>query len=487
MDTPSSHGRRFWRSLEERLDSEEFRRMLRRDHPDQAESWLDPVSRRRFLALLGASLGLAGLAGCGSSHPPREKIVPYVMPPEQLVPGIPQYYATCMNLAGAAVGLLVESHEGRPTKIEGNPSHPVSLGATDIFSQASVLGLYDPDRSQTPLRNGRITSWEEAQAELRRRFRERMKQGGKGVRFLTEAVASPTLAARLDQLLETLPQARWIEYEPARLDPDVEGARIVFGKPLHVRYDFAKADVIVSLDADFLSCGGGQLKYVRDFTSRRRLGDGAEPMNRLYAVECSPSNTGMIADHRLTLLASQIETFARLLARELKVGEVPATGALTGTGGPVGEGDRRRPDQETAGRQADALRRRGRGRPAARRPRPGLRHQRQTGKHRRNRPFRPGADYQGARGAWPRCKNWPKSWSAAKWKCCSSWAATRFTRPRPTCVSASGSARRRRASTSASITTKRPRSASGTFPRRIIWKPGATAAPTTARRRSRSR
>ncbi len=328
MDTPSSKGRRFWRSLEERLDSEEFRRMLRRDHPDQAESWLDPVSRRRFLALLGASLGLAGLAGCGSSHPPREKIVPYVMPPEQLVPGIPQYYATCMNLAGAAVGLLVESHEGRPTKIEGNPSHPISRGATDIFSQASVLGLYDPDRSQTPTHRGELASWDDAEAALRLRFRALMKQGGKGVRVLTEVVASPTLAAQLDRLMEAMPQARWVEYEPARLDPDVEAARIVFGKPLHVRYDFAKADVIVSLDADFLSCGGGHLKYVRDFTSRRRVGDGAEPMNRLYAVECSPSNTGMIADHRLPLLASQVETFARLLAGELKVGEIPATGAL---------------------------------------------------------------------------------------------------------------------------------------------------------------
>ena len=323
-----SNGRRFWRSLEERLDSDEFRSMMRREHPDQATAWLDPVTRRRFLGLLGASLGLAGLAGCGL-HPPREKIVPYVRPPEELIPGLPQYYATAMCLAGTAVGLLVESHEGRPTKVEGNPTHPASGGgATDVFSQASVLGLYDPDRSQTPTRRGELTSWEEAEEALRRRFQELMHQGGAGVRIVTEAVASPTLTAQIGRLLKAMPQARWIEYEPARLDADREGALMAFGKPLQVRYDLSKADVIVSLDADFLSCGGGQLKYVRDFTSRRRVGDDAPPMNRLYAIEASPSNTGMVADHRLPLRAADVETFARLLALKLKVGDVPAMADL---------------------------------------------------------------------------------------------------------------------------------------------------------------
>ncbi len=235
-----------------------------------------------------------------------------------------------MTLAGnGRFGLLVESHEGRPTKVEGNPDHPASLGATDLYSQASVLGLYDPDRSQTPIRNAaNPRGWDEPRRSCEGAFREPLKQGGKGVRILTDAVASPTLAAMLDRLTDPLPQAQWIEYEPARLDPDVDGARIAFEKPLQVRYDFVRADVIVSLDADFLSCGGGQLWHVRDFTSRRRVGDGDAPMNRLYAVEASPTNTGMIADHRLTLKAAQVETFARLLARELKVDEVPATGEL---------------------------------------------------------------------------------------------------------------------------------------------------------------
>src|SRR5450755_1734512 len=143
MDKPLSEvapgGPRIWRSLEERLEANDFRTMIHRDFPEQAAEWLDPVTRRRFLALLGASLGLAGLAGCGM-HPPREKIVPYVRPPDGMTPGKPQFYATAMTLAGTAIGLLVESHEGRPTKIEGNPDHPASLGATDLFTQASVLG-----------------------------------------------------------------------------------------------------------------------------------------------------------------------------------------------------------------------------------------------------------------------------------------------------------------------------------------------------------
>jgi molybdopterin-containing oxidoreductase family iron-sulfur binding subunit len=330
MNKPTPRGRRFWRSLEERLDASEFRAMLHRDFPDQAAAWLDPVTRRRFLALLGASLSLAGLTGCGA-YRPHEAIVPYVRQPENLVPGRPQYYATAMPLAGTAIGLLVESHEGRPTKIEGNPGHPASLGATDVLSQASVLGLYDPDRSQTPIHNGDIRSWAEAQEELRRQFRKllymdpdaaaKKKTTGRGLRILTEAVASPTLAAQLNKLMTDFPEARWYEYEPARLDPDVEGARIAFGQALQVRYEFSPADAIVSLDADFLSCGGGQLKYTRDFADRRRIAAGLDPekMNRLYAIESSPTATGAVADHRLRLQAAEVEGFARVLAAQLGV------------------------------------------------------------------------------------------------------------------------------------------------------------------------
>ncbi len=344
MDKPPSGGRRFWRSLEERLESQDFGAMMRRDFPDEAAAWLDPPTRRRFLALLGASLGLAGLAGC-STRAPSEKIVPYVRTPQDVTPGVPTFYATAMPLAGTAIGLLVESHEGRPTKVEGNPDHPASLGATDTFAQASVLGLYDPDRSQTPI--GRLSSgstavrsMNDAREEARRRFRaliyedpdakDKKKRTGTGLRILTEAVASPTLADQLDRLMTEFKDARWIEYEPARLDADAEGARIAFGRlptdaPLQARYDFSKADVIVSLDADFLSCGGGQLVYTRAFTDRRRIAAGLDPkkMNRLYAVESSPTTTGAVADHRLPLQAAQVETFARMLANRVGADNVP--------------------------------------------------------------------------------------------------------------------------------------------------------------------
>jgi molybdopterin-containing oxidoreductase family iron-sulfur binding subunit len=348
MDTPTpGAGRRYWRSLEERLDTPEFRERLRRAFPEQQAALLDPVTRRGFLALLGASLGLAGLSGCQTQAPP-EKIVPYVRQPEGLVPGKPLYFATAMPLAGEAAGLLVESHEGRPTKVEGNPDHPASGGgATDIFAQASVLSLYDPDRSQSVLYHGRIRAWSEGRADLRDRLRELAEKQGEGLWILTEAVASPTLAWQLDRLLsekksgeaETddkalrgLTEARWVEYEPACLGAGREGARMAFGEPLDVRYAFTekedpkaeekvKADVVLSLDADFLSCGGGRLSYTRGFTVGRRA---ESAMNRLYAVESTPTNTGMVADHRLALRPGQVERFARALAAKLGVAGVQA-------------------------------------------------------------------------------------------------------------------------------------------------------------------
>jgi molybdopterin-containing oxidoreductase family iron-sulfur binding subunit len=299
---------------------------------------LDPVSRRGFLSLLGASLGLAGLSGC-SFRPPAEKILPYTRQPEQIVPGRPLYFATSMPLAGAAVGLLVESHEGRPTKVEGNPDHPASLGGTDAFAQASVLGLYDPDRSQTVLFQGRIRAWSEGLAALRMKLQELAKKdGGAGVRILTEAVASPSLADLIDGLIDdpkgAFPKARWIEYEPACLGADREGARLAFGEPLDVYYDYydfpkedgIKADRILTLDADFLMQGGGRLAYTRAYAASRQA-DGE--MNRLYSVESTPGNAGMIADHRLALRPGQIQAVAQMLAHWFGVAGVPEPEGLS--------------------------------------------------------------------------------------------------------------------------------------------------------------
>jgi molybdopterin-containing oxidoreductase family iron-sulfur binding subunit len=277
----------------------------------------DPISRRKFLTLLGASLSLAGLNGC-SVRPPAEKIVPYVRSPEELVLGKPLFFATAMPLGGLATGLLVESHEGRPTKVEGNPDHPASLGATDIFAQASMLTLYDPDRSQTVKDRGRIQVWDNVVVAIQSALAKLEGRKGAGLRFLTGAFTSPTLAQQMAVVLQKFPEARWHVHEPISRESARAGARLAFGDPLHCYYRFDQADVFLSLDADFLGSGPGQLRYVRDFMAKRKQKPGEPPaMNRLYVIESTPTLTGAKADHRWSLRPSQIERFARALAAEL--------------------------------------------------------------------------------------------------------------------------------------------------------------------------
>jgi MoCo/4Fe-4S cofactor protein with predicted Tat translocation signal len=322
-----SEGRRYWRSLEEFLETPEFEEMLHREFPEQASEWTDPVTRRRFLTLMGASLALMGLNGCSTQPAPREKIMPYVRQPEEMVLGKPLYFATAMPLAGVTTGVLVESHEGRPTKIEGNPGHPASLGASDLLMQASILGLYDPDRSQSVTYRGQPRSWNEVLSALRGALDKLKNEGGEGLYILTENVVSPTLAAQLKELLdeEHFPKAKWLQYEPAGRSHVLEGAKLTFDEHVNTYYDFKKADVILSLDADFLLAGPGTLRYTRDFTDRRRVRKDTKlaDVNRLYTVECGLTNTGGVSDHRLALKASQIELFAQVLAAELKVPDAP--------------------------------------------------------------------------------------------------------------------------------------------------------------------
>ncbi|HTU92396.1 MAG TPA: 4Fe-4S dicluster domain-containing protein, partial [Gemmataceae bacterium] len=296
-------------------------------------------TRRRFLTLMGASLALMGLNGCSTQPAPREKIMPYVRQPEEIVPGKKMYFATAMPLAGVATGLLVESHEGRPTKIDGNPLHPASppglqhdaeVGSSDLLMQAAILGLYDPDRSQGVTYRGQPRAWNEMLSALRRDLDKLKNQDGEGLYILTETVGSPTLAAQLNELLDEghFPKAKWYQYEPAGRSNVLEGAKLAFGEYVNTFYDFTEADVILSLDSDFLLTGPGTLCYTHDFTRRRRVRTketklSEVKMNRLYVVECGMSNTGGVADHRLALRASQIELFAQALAAELNVPNVP--------------------------------------------------------------------------------------------------------------------------------------------------------------------
>ena len=323
-DAAEKTGPEYLRSLEELAGSEEFKDALQREFPKGASEWVDSVSRRGFLKVMGASLGLAGLTSAtGCVRLPLEPIVPYVRQPEGVIPGRPMYYATASTLGGYASPLLVESHLGRPTKVEGNDQHPASLGGTDIFAQASLLGLYDPDRSQTVMSMGDVRSSGAFLSAIRGPLSAQKALQGAGIRILTPTISSPTLADQLRNFLKVYPQAKWHVYEPINRDNVLEGAKLAFGQPVETHYDFSKADVIVSLDADFLYAGfPGNTRYIRDFAKRRNPDSGN--MNRLYVIESTPSSTGAKADHRLSMRAKEIEEFASDLSSHmgLKLGEL---------------------------------------------------------------------------------------------------------------------------------------------------------------------
>jgi molybdopterin-containing oxidoreductase family iron-sulfur binding subunit len=335
-----TEGRTYWQSLEELADTAEFQEMLHREFPENATEWAgDAVSRRRFLVLMGASLALAGL---GCTKGPQEKIVPYVIQPEGLVPGKPQFYASAVSLAGTVTGVLVESHMGRPTKIEGNPEHPGSLGATDVFAQADILSMYDPDRERTVTYLGKTRQWDEALSAIEIALQG---AGGAGVRILTETITSPTLAEQLKRLLtpgekdrKLFRGAKVVVHEPTAVTPEAAALKAAFKDDVEVIYNIKDADIIVTLDADFLTGGGVNLRYANEFGERRRLKPDEtaaglqERMNRLYAVETMISPTGAISDHRLALKPSEIDAFARALADKVGVKEVKEKGADNPTG-----------------------------------------------------------------------------------------------------------------------------------------------------------
>jgi len=314
----------YWRSLDELASTDEFRAFVEDEFPNRTPDWNDPGSRRRFLRLMGASIALAGASAC--TKDPKEVIVPYVRQPEELIPGKPLFYATAMSVAGIATGVLVESHLGRPTKIEGNPEHPGSLGATDAAMQASVLTLYDPDRSQTVTLDGYISAWGSFIAALTGARDAAQPKKGAGFRILTGTVTSPTLAGQIQDFLAVFPGAKWHQYDPCGRHSARAGAINAFGGPLNTIYRFDRADVIVSLDADFLcSTMPGSLRYARDYSARRRAA--AENPNamppRLYVAENTPWVTGSMADHHFRMTTAGGAEFAANIARG-DSGDVPA-------------------------------------------------------------------------------------------------------------------------------------------------------------------
>jgi molybdopterin-containing oxidoreductase family iron-sulfur binding subunit len=306
-------GRRYWKSLDELAETPEFHELVSEEFPRQAGAgeWVDAVSRRGFLKVMGASFALAGLAGC--TKQPDETIYPYVKQPEDLVLGKPMYFATAYPFPTGAIPVLVKSDAFRPIKIEGNPDHPMSKGKSDAFSQATLLDLYDPDRSQHPLYKGETSDF----GAFQKAFVTAAKktQGGQGIYFLSETITSPTLATQWKTVQAAYPQAKLIQWEPVNQDSSRVASKAAFGSYTDAQYKLEDADVIVSLDADFL--GGiahpGFLPMAAAYAERHRYEEN-KPMNRLYVVETMPTVTGFKAEHRLALKPSEIAGFAATLS-----------------------------------------------------------------------------------------------------------------------------------------------------------------------------
>jgi MoCo/4Fe-4S cofactor protein with predicted Tat translocation signal len=320
-------GPQYWRSLEELAQSDAFIEMLHREFPRQASYLPEGTSRRDFLKLMSASMALAGLSACVKQ--PLEPIVPYVRQPNEVVLGNPLFFASAMPFGAYAHPVLVESHEGRPTKIEGNPEHPATLGGSDVFMQASVLDMYDPDRTQIMTYTGEIRSWSDFALALKGALNTQNAIRGAGLRILSSPTSSPTMASLMDQVQSAFPESKWVQWEPVNRDNVRAGAVAAFGQPVETRYNLEKADIILSLDGDFLSSGfPGFHYYARQFASRRNP-ELKEKMSRFYSVQSTPTNTSGKADHRMPVRASEVEGVARAIASAIGVGG--STGAKFST------------------------------------------------------------------------------------------------------------------------------------------------------------
>jgi molybdopterin-containing oxidoreductase family iron-sulfur binding subunit len=311
-DLKGVKGKKYWRSVDELADTAEFQAAVEKEFPTSAQEWVDPVSRRGFMKLMGASLALAGLAGCAKQ--PDEPIYPYVKQPEDLLLGKPNYFATAHPFVTGAVPLLVKSDEYRPIKIDGNPEHTYNQGSSDAYTQGTLLDLYDPDRQQHVTYRGESREWAEFAQQLRMKVAG--SKDGTGIYFLSETITSPTLARQWKAVQAAYPKAKLVQYDPA-----VAGTTAAKG--LNVQYALDDADVIVSLDADFLSGASfpGFHKLVREYAKRRK---DPNHLNRLYSIESTPTTTGLKAEHRLGLRASEIPAFTAELAKALGVAGVNA-------------------------------------------------------------------------------------------------------------------------------------------------------------------
>ncbi len=322
------HDKVYWRSVDQLADTPEFREFLHREFPQGASELAEGMDRRQFLTLMSASMALAGLAsGC---RRPVEHVLPATRVSELTLAGEAQFFATIMDLGGQALGLLVRSNDGRPTKIEGNPAHPSSLGAANAYAQASVLDIYDPERSQFVRKDGKRLlvkdkdsekdiGWDEFTKFAKDHFGKLKASQGAGLRFLGESSSSPSLRELKDHVLKTFPQAKWHAWDAVSQDNALQGAQIAIGQPAHTHYAFDKAEVVLAVDSDFLALDPQNVANTKKFSKKRRVVSEKDEMNRLYAVESHFSVTGAMADHRLRLQSSRIASFLAAVAKEAGV------------------------------------------------------------------------------------------------------------------------------------------------------------------------
>jgi molybdopterin-containing oxidoreductase family iron-sulfur binding subunit len=309
----------FWRRIEELVESPDFLERARREFPAFAALAERSVDRRRFLQLTAASMALMGLAACGREVAPRDR-QPYVEQPPGIVPGRSRYFATATALQGYGTGVLVKHEMGRPLKIEGNPDHPASLGATSAIGQASILELYNPFRADTLTYDGAIAPWSALTTAVIEQRQRLLVSRGRGLSLLTGTVTSPTLLAQIEELRREYPQLAWYQWEAIDRAPAHAGAQLVFGRPVDLLPDFGRADVILAVGSDFLESAPGHLRFAREFASRRRAAEVKERMSRLYALESTPTLAGAKADHRLALAPAAIAAAMRRFAGMIGAG-----------------------------------------------------------------------------------------------------------------------------------------------------------------------
>lgn len=323
----------YWKSLNELAQNKEYEKYVEREFPENATEMTDQVSRRSFLRVMGASIALAGFASC---RKPVQKILPFSKMPEDMVLGEPVYYASAMPFQNTVTGLLVETLDGRPRKIEGNDQHPSSNGGTNIYHQAAILSLYDPDRSRNPLKDGEKSTLGDFVLFAEEHFADKEQP----ILFIDEANSSPTYNRLKEQILEQFPNAEWVTFEPFSDNNEIEGTQIAFGQRLRAVPHFEKADVIVSLDDDFLSphANTNNVETIVKIAETRNVSSTDDEMSRIYSVENDFTSTGSYADHRLRVKTSQISSFIYALAGRLSQ-DVSGLDAFHGMANDYSEGE----------------------------------------------------------------------------------------------------------------------------------------------------